>query len=118
MENIFSMKISKELREKIQLEMIIDPNIAWKTGDDHVGILNFSDDDELYLECMEWHKLSKCHIKSLNFMRVDKIGRFNFLRPEGYSGYDFHFRVRSYVEKTWKDWFIPVEEEYKIIGME
>jgi hypothetical protein len=121
MESIFLVNemidLSDELLEKIKTEMIIDSSISWKHNDnDHVGLLNFSDNEILFHECIEWMKLAKCHMNALNFLRVDKIGRFKGVRPEGHSGYDFHFRVAEYDEESWEDWFKPLKKDYKING--
>lgn len=116
-------EISEKLREKIKVDMVINETANWKFTDDHIGSLEFKEDeDDIFNECIEWAKNIHCDFPtSKNYLKVDKIGRFKGVRPWP-RGYNPHiktiaFQVSEYEKESWQDWFIPTEDEdYSLTG--
>jgi hypothetical protein len=112
-------EVSEKLREKIKLNLIIDDTTCWKYGNDHVAHLIFDDnEDDIMNECSNWVKTIRTdQPKSLNYLKVDRIGRFKGIRPIDYGKKVFVFQVEEYEKESWKDWFIELEPEYKLKGI-
>ena len=98
--------VSLELRNKIRRDLIIHDDHITENGNT-IAELNFNNDEQhLADECKEWlGVIRKIFRTSYDALRLEKVGRFEGVRPKEVNDNEALFSVTYYTEETWKDWF-------------
>jgi hypothetical protein len=102
--------VTLELRNKLRRELDIIDRTS-KHGN-YLATITFKEDEShLMEECKTWlNVIHKFFRTTYNAYRLTKIGRFEGVRPQDVNDVIAVFSVKSYSEKSWRDWFDTLGE--------